>query len=325
MWRAICPAERKEWRRLRLAFSTGRRSCGPAGRLARSGPSIVTSPRAGWSISWCFPRIFPRSVRFCIEKADISLHRISGTPRGTFSNEAERETGRLLADLNFGSTDDAFAGGLHDYLDSLQERFNRIGGAIFESYVLMPERIQVCPVAESRSPSALALWQMQQQQTAVIETGAPATPAAGMRLAVMHRTTFHYGAPVTHSLNTLHLEPRTFPYQKTLSSSDPGDSRHPLAAFHGPLPEHHPPLRAARSACEAGNREPPPGSQPAAWTISEASRAATLDGIPRSGHPRTHLAISAGKPAGFEIRRKSGGRPSMSPAACHRSMVRPAP
>ena len=39
-----------------------------------------------------------------------------------------------------------------------------------------------------------------------------------MRLAVMHRTTFHYGAPVTRSLNTLHLEPRTFPYQKTLSS-----------------------------------------------------------------------------------------------------------
>ena len=39
-----------------------------------------------------------------------------------------------------------------------------------------------------------------------------------MKLAVLHRTTFHYAAPVTHSLNTLHLEPRTFPYQKTLSS-----------------------------------------------------------------------------------------------------------
>lgn len=34
----------------------------------------------------------------------------------------------------------------------------------------------------------------------------------------MHRTTFHYESPVTHSLNTLHLEPRTFPYQKTLSA-----------------------------------------------------------------------------------------------------------
>jgi transglutaminase-like putative cysteine protease len=39
-----------------------------------------------------------------------------------------------------------------------------------------------------------------------------------MRLAVLHRTTFHYAAPVTESLNALHLEPRTFPYQKTLSA-----------------------------------------------------------------------------------------------------------
>ncbi|MBC8128521.1 MAG: alpha-E domain-containing protein, partial [Gloeobacteraceae cyanobacterium ES-bin-144] len=63
-----------------------------------------------------FSKDFPRSVRFCIESADISLHRISGTPGGTFSNEAERECGRLLADLNFGTTDEAFASGLHDFL-----------------------------------------------------------------------------------------------------------------------------------------------------------------------------------------------------------------
>jgi transglutaminase-like putative cysteine protease len=39
-----------------------------------------------------------------------------------------------------------------------------------------------------------------------------------MRLAVVHRTTFHYGAPVIQSVNTLRLEPRTFPYQKTISA-----------------------------------------------------------------------------------------------------------
>jgi transglutaminase-like putative cysteine protease len=42
--------------------------------------------------------------------------------------------------------------------------------------------------------------------------------ALGMRLAVFHRTAFHYGSPVINSINTLHLEPRTFPYQKTLSA-----------------------------------------------------------------------------------------------------------
>lgn len=39
-----------------------------------------------------------------------------------------------------------------------------------------------------------------------------------MKLSVFHRTTFNYGMPVTQSVNTLHLEPRTFPYQKTLSA-----------------------------------------------------------------------------------------------------------
>jgi transglutaminase-like putative cysteine protease len=38
-----------------------------------------------------------------------------------------------------------------------------------------------------------------------------------MKLSVLHRTTFHYGLPVTDSVNTLRLEPRTFPFQKTLS------------------------------------------------------------------------------------------------------------
>lgn len=39
-----------------------------------------------------------------------------------------------------------------------------------------------------------------------------------MRLSVLHRTTFHYAAPVVDSVNVLHLEPQDFPLQKTLSS-----------------------------------------------------------------------------------------------------------
>jgi len=45
-----------------------------------------------------------------------------------------------------------------------------------------------------------------------------ASVPSGMKLSVLHRTTFHYGTPVTDSLNLLHLEPRTFPFQKTISS-----------------------------------------------------------------------------------------------------------
>ena len=39
-----------------------------------------------------------------------------------------------------------------------------------------------------------------------------------MKLTVVHRTAFHYGGPVTDSANALHLEPRVFPFQKTISS-----------------------------------------------------------------------------------------------------------
>jgi transglutaminase-like putative cysteine protease len=53
--------------------------------------------------------------------------------------------------------------------------------------------------------------------TAVTATAQPTPTDCGTRLSVLHRTTFHYMAPVTQSVNTLHLEPRTFPYQKTLS------------------------------------------------------------------------------------------------------------
>jgi uncharacterized alpha-E superfamily protein len=144
-----------------LHWSAILRSCGALGAFRAFERAITARGVVDFLV---FSKIFPRSVRFCIERVDVCLHRISGTPRGSFCNDAEREAGRLLADLNFGVTDDAFTMGLHRYLDALQTRFNTIGEAVFESYVLMPERIQVCPAAEFRSSSALAAWQQQQQQ-----------------------------------------------------------------------------------------------------------------------------------------------------------------
>ncbi|MCU0795300.1 MAG: transglutaminase family protein [Akkermansiaceae bacterium] len=47
---------------------------------------------------------------------------------------------------------------------------------------------------------------------------APEESAAGPRFEVLHRTVFEYGAPVEASVNLLHLEPRTFPFQRTLSA-----------------------------------------------------------------------------------------------------------
>lgn len=51
------------------------------------------------------------------------------------------------------------------------------------------------------------------RDAAAIVPSAPVT-----RLAVSHKTTFHYGSPVSQSQNAVRLEPRTFPYQKTVSA-----------------------------------------------------------------------------------------------------------
>lgn len=41
----------------------------------------------------------------------------------------------------------------------------------------------------------------------------------GTKLQVTHITLFEYASPVIDSVNTLHLEPRTFPFQRTISST----------------------------------------------------------------------------------------------------------
>lgn len=111
-----------------------------------------------------FSRDFPRSVRYCLERVDHSLHNISGAPRGAFTNTCERESGKLLSDLNFGSAAEVFDQGLHEYLDQLQARFNKIGAELFETYVLLPEVPEEKPVERPPQNAAVAAWQFEQQQ-----------------------------------------------------------------------------------------------------------------------------------------------------------------
>ena len=81
---------------------------------------------------------FPRSVRFCVEKLDDSLRRISGVAPRRFSNDAEKLSGRLLAHLEYGSVDEVNAITLHEYLDQLQVKLNDVGGALFNAYIFQP-------------------------------------------------------------------------------------------------------------------------------------------------------------------------------------------
>ena len=81
---------------------------------------------------------FPRSVRFCVEKLDDALRRISGVAPRRFSNDAEKLSGRLLAELEYGSSDEVLHLGIHEYVDQMQVKFNNIGAALFNAYIFQP-------------------------------------------------------------------------------------------------------------------------------------------------------------------------------------------
>ena len=78
---------------------------------------------------------FPRSIRFCVERLNDALRRISGVSDRRFSNDAEKLCGRLAAELQFATVEEVFDAGLHDYIDQVQIKLNQIGNALFEVYI----------------------------------------------------------------------------------------------------------------------------------------------------------------------------------------------
>jgi uncharacterized alpha-E superfamily protein len=81
---------------------------------------------------------FPRSLKFCVDRLDASLRHISGVAPRRFSNDAERLSGRLLAELQYSKIEEVFDIGLHDYVDQVQARLNQIGDALFKTYIFQP-------------------------------------------------------------------------------------------------------------------------------------------------------------------------------------------
>jgi uncharacterized alpha-E superfamily protein len=77
---------------------------------------------------------FPRAVRFCVSRADQSLHGITGTPLGTFSCLSERNLGMLRAELDYAQVKVILQGGLHEFFDSMQTKMNTIDECILGDY-----------------------------------------------------------------------------------------------------------------------------------------------------------------------------------------------
>jgi uncharacterized alpha-E superfamily protein len=73
---------------------------------------------------------FPRAIRYCVSRADRSLHAITGAPVGTFTCSTEQRLGLLRSELDFARIEPILAGGLHEFCDSLQTKMNTIGDCV---------------------------------------------------------------------------------------------------------------------------------------------------------------------------------------------------
>jgi uncharacterized alpha-E superfamily protein len=77
---------------------------------------------------------FPRSMRFCISRAEHSLHKITGTPPDEYSLPVERELGRARAELEFAKAEEIIKQGLHEFIDKFQDGVIRVGRLIASSF-----------------------------------------------------------------------------------------------------------------------------------------------------------------------------------------------
>jgi uncharacterized alpha-E superfamily protein len=77
---------------------------------------------------------FPRAIRYCVSRADRSLHAITGTPVGTFSCPSEQRLGMVRSELDFARVEPILATGLHEFCDSLQNKMNTIDECVLTDF-----------------------------------------------------------------------------------------------------------------------------------------------------------------------------------------------
>src|SRR6185369_7890365 len=77
---------------------------------------------------------FPRAIQYCLTRAREAVHAISGTPAGIFRHPVERLLGELCSELAYARVETIITGGLHEYLDRLQNKMNHVGDAISETF-----------------------------------------------------------------------------------------------------------------------------------------------------------------------------------------------
>jgi hypothetical protein len=82
-----------------------------------------------------FDPTFPRSARFCVEHLAAAIRRIAAAEPGPPPAERPLPTSALLACLDTQGASEVIAGGLHDFLLTIQQECAQIGTAVFDDYL----------------------------------------------------------------------------------------------------------------------------------------------------------------------------------------------
>lgn len=77
---------------------------------------------------------FPRAVLFCLTAANESLHSITGSKLGSFSNSPEQHLGQIRSELAYISAGEIIENGLHEFVDNLQVRLNLVSEDIYRAF-----------------------------------------------------------------------------------------------------------------------------------------------------------------------------------------------
>lgn len=94
-------------------------------------------------------REFPRSIHFCLEKADKALHEITGSPMGKYSTDVERYLGKVLAEAQFTSPKEILNQGLHEFLNDMQTKLNLIGDCVASTFFLASAPVQTAQTVDA--------------------------------------------------------------------------------------------------------------------------------------------------------------------------------
>ena len=80
--------------------------------------------------------IFPRSVRYCLERINETLRIVRGQAVPGAPDELECLSGLTLARWSYTSIDELIAGGLHESIDDLQSDLNRLHDLVEQRYFI---------------------------------------------------------------------------------------------------------------------------------------------------------------------------------------------